>query len=286
MINKIKQILTKVINAFSFLIKVYRCGGYGTANIAYINRGELLKGKRVLITGGGSGIGLSIARKCIEEGATVVITGRNENKLKDALIEIDDSKLKLLKWDHSQVSQNKNKIEEAESLLCGEIDILVNNAGVMDGVGFPNVKEEVWDKVYETNSKGLFFLTQEITQCWMKNKNRNLKKIINISSQGGFVGSLNPYRMTKWDIAGLTQGLGLELASHGIIVNGIAPGIILTDMQRKYLKQGENVYCDQNAIKRYAYPGEIAELAAFLIADTGNFIVGQTIISDGGYSLK
>jgi len=92
--------------------------------------------------------------------------------------------------------------------------------------------------------------------------------------------------MTKWDIAGLTQGLGIKLAPYGIIVNGIAPGITATNMLPGYLNRKENVYCSQNPIKRFSFPEEIAELAIFLISDAGNFIVGQTIICDGGYSLK
>lgn len=92
--------------------------------------------------------------------------------------------------------------------------------------------------------------------------------------------------MTKWDIAGLTQGLGIKLAPHGIIINGIAPGIIATEMQAGLLNMKENIYSPMNPIKRYALPEEIAELALFLMSNASNFIVGQTIVCDGGYSLK
>jgi len=85
---------------------------------------------------------------------------------------------------------------------------------------------------------------------------------------------------------GLTQGLGLNLAQDGIIVNGIAPGIVATKMQPDCVRQKDNMFNQHNAIKRFAVPEEIAELAAFLMSDASNFIVGQTIVCDGGFTLK
>ena len=92
--------------------------------------------------------------------------------------------------------------------------------------------------------------------------------------------------MAKWDIRGLTEGLGRELIRDNIIVNGIAPGIVKTAMQDFSLKQGDNLYTDQNPIRRVCLPEEIAELASFLISDRSNYIIGQTIVCDGGYILK
>jgi NAD(P)-dependent dehydrogenase (short-subunit alcohol dehydrogenase family) len=267
------------------LRNIYRYGGYSTVNITYVNHGEILKGKKILITGGGSGIGLCIAKKCLKEGANVIITGRNKNKLKKVIEEINHPLLNMLVWDISQLSLIESSISKAKELLKGEIDILVNNASIVNGIQFPNVTEEIWDEIYAINSKGLFFLTQSLCDQWIKEYQQQ-KKIINISSQGGFVGATYPYRMTKWDIVGLTQGLGIKLAPYGIIVNGIAPGIIVTDMQPDYQKQKENVYCSKNPIERFGLPEEIAELTVFLMSDRSNFIVGQTIVCDGGFSIK
>lgn len=268
------------------LRKIYRYGGYSTVNISKLNTGEILKGKNILITGGSSGIGYNIAKRCIEEGANVVITGRNIVKLKEAEEKINNSLLKILEWDITQISEIEEGIIKCKELFLGDIDVLVNNAGIVNGIQFPNVTENIWDKIYTTNSKGLFFLTQSICDMWIKNNKLCQKKIINISSQGGFVGATYPYRMTKWDVAGLTQGLGVKLAPLGIIVNGIAPGIIATEMQPCCLKQKENVFCPQNPLARFGLAEEIAELAVFLISDASNFIVGQTIVCDGGYSIK
>lgn len=286
MLRKLIRTIKKLRILFKSLKNIYRYGGYTKVNISTINHGEILKKRNIIITGGSSGIGLSIAKKCILEGATVVITGRSEDKLEKAKIDINSPYLKTIVWDISEISGLEANILEVEKMLGGEIDALINNAGVLSTFSFPNITEETWDSTYNTNSKGLFFLTQALCEKWMKKNNSKNRKIINISSQGGFVGATYPYRMTKWDIAGLTQGLGIKMAPYGIIINGIAPGVIATGMQPGCLKQEDNVYYSDNPIKRFALPDEIAGLALFLLSDAGNFIVGQTIVSDGGYSLK
>lgn len=166
-----------------------------------------------------------------------------------------------------------------------KIDVLINNAGVAPSKFWGNVDEDEWDKIYSINLKGMYFLTQEICKDWIHSSDNSVKKIVNISSQGAFVGATYPYRLTKWDIRGLTQGLGKELVRNNIIVNGIAPGIVKTKMQEFSLQQNNNIYCNQNPSERFCYPEEIAELALFLIGDSSNFIVGQTIVCDGGFSL-
>lgn len=285
-LKRFKEIPKKIKDFVYTFKKIFRDGGYTKVNISFINYGEVLNGKKILITGGSSGIGLSIANKCLDEGATVLITGRNIDKLEKTLLKADNDRLKILVWDISKTDQIQEKVLESEKLLGGEIDILVNNAGIINGKNFPDVTEEIWDKIYSVNSRGLFFLTQYVSKQWLNNKERLQKKIINISSQGGFVGATYPYRMTKWDVAGLTQGLGIKLAPFGIIVNGIAPGIIATEMQPKLINQGENLYSPLNPIQRFALPEEISELAIFLMNDSSNFIVGQTIVCDGGFTLK
>lgn len=285
-LRKIAKGLKRVPIVYKASINIVRFGGYATYKIFYKNPSDLLEGKRVLITGGTSGIGLSIAKKCLKEGAYVLITGRDEKKLKHVSNEINHIRLKSLVWDVKDLSIISEKIKVTELILDGGIDILVNNAGIINDVQFPNITPEIWNNIYETNSRGLFFLTQELCKQWMKEKTKVNKKILNISSQGAFVGATYPYRLTKWDVVGLTQGLGVKLAKYGIIVNAIAPGIVATNMQPNILIQGDNIFCSENPIERYALPDEIAELAIYLMSDLSNFIVGQTIIIDGGYSLK
>lgn len=286
MIRVALDLLRKTPLILRSLRKVYRTGGYSVFDVATINYGRILHGKNVLVTGGSTGIGFAIAKKFIAEGASVVITGRDKNKLDVALNEIGSKNLKATVWDAGDISIIEKKLDECRLLLGKDIDILINNAGIVNGVQFPNVLEETWDNIYKINHKGLFFLSQAVCKRWLYRSSKRIKKIINISSQGGFVGAAYPYRMTKWDVAGLTQGLGLKLAPHGIIVNGIAPGIIATAMQPGTLNQGENNFSGLNPLGRFALPEEIAELAVFIASDASNFIVGQTIVCDGGFSLK
>lgn len=262
-------------------------GGITQVQIAQLQHGAILEGKRVLITGGSAGIGLAIARKCLSEGATVVITGRNEAKLHEASAALSSSFLHTLVWDVANVSQHNEKLAEAMRRAGGRLDILVNNAGILGGNRqLLDLTEEAWDRIYSVNAKGLVFLTQRIVRKWIEGGQGG--KIINMSSMRGSLGVQDgPYGMSKWGLNGLTQGLGLKLAPYGIIVNGIAPGIIATgSIAIENMDVGENAYLGEVPVSRIGLPEEIAELALFLMSDAANYIVGQTLVCDGGYTLK
>lgn len=276
----------KLRRGISLLRQFYKDGGIKYARIAYPAYGNILNDKVVLVTGGSSGIGLAMAKKFIAAGARVVVTGRNERKLADAVRDVDSCHIQALAWDISTMAQLDEKLKLCREAFGQDIDILVNNAGVAPKKFWGDVDEEEWNRIYDTNLKGCFFLTQRLVTEWKRAKFDGYKKIINIGSQGGYVGATYPYRMVKWDIRGFTEGLGRTLIGDNIIVNGIAPGVVKTSMQEFSLQQGENLYTWQNPIHRVCLPEEIAELALFLCSDACNFIVGQTIVCDGGYTLK
>ena len=278
--------LSRIKNALICAKQIYQHGGITKVNIATPRYDKILQGKTALITGGSSGIGFEIARKCAQTGAMVIITGRNENKLKQAAKTLGEECCKYLVWDISKNASIDQKLQECKELVSGDIDILVNNAGIPPSKFFGSIDETEWNKIYDINLKGNFFLTQALVNMWKKTAFEGYKKILNISSQGGFVGATYPYRMAKWDVRGLTEGLGKLLIKDNIIVNGIAPGVVKTSMQQFSLEQGDNLYTDQNPVNRVCLPEEIAELALFLVSDACNFIVGQTIVCDGGYILK
>lgn len=286
MIKECVSNIKRLLFAINQTKVIYKHGGAIYANVSLCNDTSLLESKLVLITGGSSGIGLSMAKKFLSCGARVIITGRNEQKLKDAIETIGSSNCKYLVWDHSDLQIIKKKLSEVLQLFHQEIDILVNNAGLAPMKFFGNIDESEWNRIYDTNLKGNYFLTQEVVTQWRMISFDGYKKILNISSQGGFVGATYPYRMAKWDLRGLTEGLGKLLIRDRIIVNGIAPGIVKTAMQDFSLQQGDNLYTNQNPINRVCLPEEVAELAAFLISDVCNYIIGQTIVCDGGYCLK
>lgn len=283
MINLLRR-LNRSVKAFK---NYYKYGGCVQAEVSICEQPTLLKDKNILITGGSSGIGLSMAKKFLACGANVVITGRNPQKLEDAENKIKSLNCKAIVWDHTNVDIIPVKLAQAKDFFDrNQVDILVNNAGIPPSKFWGEVDENEWDRIFNTNLKSTYFLTQEIVKLWKEECFKGYKKILNISSQGGFVGATYPYRMAKWDLRGLTEGLGKSLISDNIIVNSIAPGIVKTEMQRFSLEQGDNLYTNQNPINRVCLPEEISELAAFLISDTSNFIIGQTIVCDGGYTLK
>jgi len=265
----------------------WNSGGYTVCNIMSVDYGSILKDKRVLITGGTSGIGLSIAEKCISCGAEVVITGRNTQKMHAAKVKIDSPKLRVVEWDISDVKKSEEIVRDVDKFLGGEIDVLVNNAGILVGANsLSDLTDKKWDKIINVNGKGTVFVTKYMVDRWIK---RGLRaKVINISSMRGALGVKDgPYGFSKWGLNGLTEGLGKELASKGIIVNGIAPGIINTEsVHIGSYDFNENIYFERIPVGRVGHPHEIAELALFLMSDASNFIVGQTISCDGGYTLR
>jgi len=282
MIIGIKKRLGQLRNVICAIRKIARDGGVTYVNVAQLSCGGVLKGKSALITGGSRGIGLEIAKKFLAEGAVVVITGRNAEHLKAACKAIDNPALRMIVWDISDVSQMKAKLEDSIALAGGTIDIVVNNAGVCPLVDFWETTEEMWDSTINTNAKGPFFLSQAISKYWTGLGRGG--KILNIASAGGFVGAMTPYRMSKWGLVGLTRGLGLLLFPRRIIVNGIAPGMTSSDMLG--FDADDNAYAHYPPSNRVARAEEIAEVALFLASDAANYIVGQTVICDGGYSLK
>ena len=129
-------------------------------------------------------------------GGKVIITGRSQKKLDKIVEEIKHPNLIGYEWD---VTKTESISKHLNNLSCENIDILINNAGVYSQTHFPNCTSEDWDKVYTTNAKATFFICQEICKKWMACKIQQTRKIINISSQGGFSLANNHYRMTKWD---------------------------------------------------------------------------------------
>lgn len=274
--------LLRKIMAYVRAIQQYkRKGGITYAKITTIDHQALLAGKTVLVTGGSQGIGLAIAKRFVASGARVLITGRTEADLQAACTTIASDRISWLAWDIADIASVEAKLDAAQAQLGGRIDILVNNAGVLLLDPFLAVSEATWDKSYAINSKGLFFLTQSLCKRWVTSSG-SIRKVINISSTSGFLPGAYPYRMTKWDVVGMTQGFAQTLAPHNIIVNGIAPG--RTAGRMLGIDTG-NIHDNKVPLGRAALPEEIAELALFLAGDTSNYITGQTIVCDGGMTL-
>lgn len=246
--------------------------------------GELLKGRTALITGGTSGIGYEIARAYLRNGASVIITGRNEEKLilktNDLKKEFPDATVLCKKMDNNNILAIKEQFQIIISNLQEKkIDILVNNAGVLNKTQFGSVDERDYDVVMATDLKGPYFLS-EIVGGYMR-ENGVTGNILNICSSSSIRPATTSYQLAKWGIRGFTKGLARELIGFNIVVNGLAPGPTATEM----LLYDDNINRPSSPNGRFATPEEMANLAVILVSDIGKTIVGDTVFATGGSGL-
>lgn len=253
--------------------------------IALLPPNELLNGRCALVTGGTSGIGYAIAKAYVNAGAVVIITGRSKERINAAIrrlkIECSEATVFGCVLNNTQVSTFEKTFDDilSEVKVAGVngIDILVNNAGV-NYKGMPDATEEEYDKVLDTNLKGVFFLSQMLGKYFVAN---NIKgNILNIASVSCIRPADSAYTVSKWGIRGLTLGLAKTLAKYGITVNGIAPGPTATPMM---IKDGQsNMWLERLPLGRYIMPEEIANMAVYLVSDMGRSIMGDMIYMTGG----
>lgn len=276
--------IRKILTYFKNGIQYVKRGGIVHTTVSKIQYGQLFKGKKVLITGGGSGFGYAMAGKFLDEGAEVLITGRNEEKLKHAVSSFRSPNIHYLVWDLLDTAAVSSKFNDALQTIGGDFDIFINNAGVWRNTKCLKVSEKEWDMIVDTNLKGLFFIMQEETNYLLSANKEG--KIINITSVEGIRTDFNPYSASKWGANDLTRGLAKQLAPKGIIINAIAPGVALTDINRELKDEaGDNEYYPVHRTGRFTKVEEVAELAAFLASNAANNIVGQIIAIDGGWTL-
>lgn len=238
-----------------------------------------LAGKKIIITGGGRGLGAAMAKKFVQEGASVLITGRNEDTLKKTSEEIGCSYLVL---DMMSPEKFDKFISEADSKLDG-LDILVNNAGVsFHENSFFDVVPNGFDAQIGTNFKGGYFLTQSFIKRMIERGCAG--NVLFISSETGETVDFRPYGFTKAAVNSMVQGLAYLYAKDRIRVNAVAPGVTASDMTGFNVE--DNLHTDYNRIGRVYLPEEVAEVAAFLISDMSNCISGQIITCNNAQSVN
>ena len=244
-----------------------------------------LSGRTALVTGGGSGLGLAIAHGLARAGAAVIINGRNLPKLESA--QADALKLgmnlRLAAFDvtsEDAVATGMGALEGA-----GAIDILVNNAGVNLRRAFDQFSVDEWRSVQNVNVDGAFLVTRAVLPG-MKARKRG--KIINICSIASDLGRPNivAYATSKGGIKMLTKALAVELAPHGIQVNGIAPGFFRTEMNAALVADAKfSAWVEERTpAGRWGEPAEISGAAVFLASDAAAYVTGHLLYVDGGYS--
>jgi NAD(P)-dependent dehydrogenase (short-subunit alcohol dehydrogenase family) len=247
-----------------------------------------LNDKVSIVTGSGSGIGRSIALKFASAGAKVVVSDINEDGGTETLDKIIKSggQASFFKSDISKADQVENLVKATVDEYGG-VDILVNNAGIVDETPTLEVSEEIFEKVINVNLKGSFLTAKKVLPHMLK---KGKGKIVNIASIAGLVGfeGLAPYCASKGGIIAMSKALASEYASKGININIIAPGIIKTDMTKEMLNN-EEVKKGMEASTPYIRLGEpedIANGALYLASDQSDFVNGEVLAIDGGWTSK
>ena len=247
-----------------------------------------LDGKIAIVTGGASGIGYAIAQRFLRDRARVMIAVVDADKgckAERALANLGE--VRFLRTDVGKRLDIHNLVAGTVEAF-GDIDVLVNNAGIVHAADFLDLAEEDFDRVLQVNLKGSFLAGQAVAR-YMVDKVKNGGRpgaIVNMSSVNAVFAIANqvPYSVSKGGINQLTKVMALGLAPHGIRVNAIGPGSIMTDMLASVNDDpaAKNRILSRTPLGRIGEPAEIAAIAAFLASDDASYITGQTIYADGG----
>lgn len=251
------------------------------------------RGKGVIVTGGASGIGKATVRRFLEEGAKVAIFDRSEEMGKKTVRELGRKGLRpiLVTGDVTKASDVKRMVKEARNRL-GSIDILFNNAGILVEGTVLDVSEENWDRIMDTNVKGVFLMSKEVVPIMLK---QGKGVIVNNASCSGLVGDRNAiaYNTSKGAVVLMTKCLALDYSLKNIRVNCVCPGEIDTPMFRQEAKsrglpveEYRKQLCEYHPIGRLGKPDEVANAVLFLASDEAGFITGTAFSVDGGYTCQ
>lgn len=251
------------------------------AKVSYLAPNKLLSGKKIIITGGGRGLGFAMAKKFISEGASVLIAGRNEQTLQKSASEL---KCKYLQLDVQDVDSFNSFMDRVNEMLGG-VNCLVNNAGIsLHEDGFLDVSPKQFDAQFDTNLKGSFFLTQAFIEKCQAHQTDVMKNILFTSSETSTTVDERPYGLTKAALNSLVQGLAYKYVNAGYRINAVAPGVTVSDMVGA--KADGDLTCSYNVTKRYYLPEEVAEVACFLLSDASNCLNGQILVCNEGKTIN
>jgi 3-oxoacyl-[acyl-carrier protein] reductase len=240
-----------------------------------------LSGRVALVTGASRGIGRAIAERLAAQGALVVAAARSEHA--QPVVET----IAAAGGTAEAVSLDVTEEGAAARLVAStlerhtRIDILVNNAGIARDQLMLRMKREDWDAVLATNLTGAFALTQAVLKPMIRQRGGRIISISSVVAQRGNAGQAN-YAASKAGLIGFTKAVALEVASRGITVNVVAPGLIETDMTRTLTDEGREEWASQIPLGRLGTPADIASAVCFLASDEASYITGHVLAVNGG----
>jgi gluconate 5-dehydrogenase len=243
-----------------------------------------LTGKRALITGSSQGIGFALARGLANAGASIVLNGRDINKLKDAAAKLreDGIFVELLAFDVTNHTEVRAAIDSFEA-TTGPIDILINNAGIQHRTALEDFPADAFEKLLQTNVASVFHVGQACARHMIK---RAKGKIVNIASVQTALArpGIAPYTATKGAVANLTKGMATDWAQHGLQCNALAPGYFDTPLNEALVADPEFSawLAKRTPAGRWGNVEELVGACIFLTSDASSFVNGTTIFVDGG----
>ena len=245
-----------------------------------------LEGKTAVVTGGSRGIGAMIARGLLDAGASVVISSRKQSELDDARIALSAfGDVHAIRADVSTL-EGVEKLAAEVAAHFPTLNILVNNAGATWGMPLDDFSEHAWDKVMDTNVKGVFFLTQRLLPNLRADATADdPSRVINVGSIDGL--HVNPmdtysYAASKAGVHHLTRALARKLGPQHITVNAIAPGPFESKMMAATLQAFGESIAKSSPLGRIGRPDDMAGVAVFLASRAGSYVTGSVIAVDGG----
>lgn len=239
--------------------------------------------KTAIVTGGSRGIGLAISESLAAAGRRVVLTCREDiARAEEAAARIRSSggEAIAIRADVTKPAEVK-ALGERVATEFGACDILVNNAGIIKDALFPFLKEEDWDAVLDVDLKGAFRMSKVVVRGMLHRKWGRIVNVVSVSGISGHVGQTN-YSAAKGGLIAFTRALALELATHGITVNAVAPGVIDTEIIAHLKGDARAELTGRIPMARFGRPEEIAAVIRFLASEEASYVTGQVWRADGG----
>lgn len=243
--------------------------------------------KVAILTGASGGIGRAVAQRLIKDGYFVIAQYNTDKEgiesIKKGLNDSEKDYLYAVKADLSSIKSIDDMMDGVLKSFP-HVDVLVNNAGVGLYKLIDQTTEKEWDKLFDINVKSAYYITNKVLSGMVEKKHG---KIVNVSSMWGMVGASMEvaYSASKAALIGYTKALAKELAPSGINVNCVCPGVIDTPMNARFSQSDMQELVEQTPLGRIGRPNDVAQLVSFLCSEQSDFITGQVVACDGGFSL-